>query len=176
MVICLNNKNMRMKQVELTFLRSELLYDIKNNAYVEGDLIPSDGEHNRHQTLDVCEEGNVDIATRTLNLAYTECVDMLYPFTKKEVECGTTKDDVLKEPFDYVIGMKVPEEFSQSTLDYLENLVHDYLVIRVLANRLGITNPGRRPYWQERLEDVKDKIEACKNLRTGRVRRTLSPW
>lgn len=176
MSVCLNNKRKLTKYVELTFLRSELLYDIKNNAYVEGDLIPSDGEHNRHQTFDVGEDGNVDIATRTLNLAYTECVDMLYPFTKKDVECGTTKDNVLKEPFDYVIEMHVPEGFSQTTVDYLENLIHDYLVIRVLIDWLGMTHPDRKAHWQEKLLSVRDKIEACKNLRTGRLRRTLSPW
>lgn len=124
--------------MELTFLRTELLYDIKNIAYVEGDLIPSDGEHSRHRTFDVGEDGNVDIVTRTLNLAYTEIVDELYPFTKKEVECGTAKDDVLQEPFDYVIAMQVPAEFSQGTVDYLENLIHDFLVNKALIDWLGM--------------------------------------
>lgn len=173
---CYNNKQKETKYVELTFLRTELLYDIKNIAYVEGDLIPSDGEHNRHETFDVGEDGNVDIVTRTLNLAYTECVDELYPFTRKDVECGTTKDDRLQEPFDYVIEMYVPTEFSQTTVDYLENLIHDYLVTRVLIDWLGMTYPDRKAHWQERLQDIEDKIQACKNRRTGRVRRTLTPW
>lgn len=176
MSCCYNNQLKNTKYVELTFLRTELLYDIKNIAYVEGDLISSNGEHNRHQTFDVGEDGNVDIVTRTLNLAYTEVVDELYPFTKKAVECGTTKDDVLQEPFDYVITMQVPEEFAQGTVDYLENLIHDFLVDRVLIDWLGMTNPGRKTHWQERLEDIRDKIEAVKHRRTGRIRRTLTPW
>lgn len=176
MSCCYNNKTVESKNVELTFLRSELLYDIKNIAYVEGDIIPSNGEHNRHQTIDVGETGNVDIVTRTLNLAYTEVMDELYPFTKKEVECGTTKDDVMQEPFDYVIAMQVPAEFSQTTVDYLENLIHDYLVTRVLIDWLGITYPDRKAHWQERLEELSDKIQACKHRRTGRIRRTLTPW
>lgn len=176
MSCCYNNQLKNTKYVELTFLRTELLYDIKNIAYVEGDLIPSSGEHNRHQTFDVGEDGNVDIVTRTLNLAYTEVVDELYPFTKKDVECGTTKDDVLQEPFDYVIEMYVPEEFAQGTVDYLENLIHDFLVTKVLIDWLGMTNPERKAHWQERLEDISDKIEAVKHRRTGRIRRTLTPW
>jgi len=173
---CRNNKVLQTKYVELTFLRSELLYDIKNIAYVEGDLIPSDGEHNRHQTMDVGEDGNIDIVTRKLNLAYTECLDALYPYTNKAVECGTTKDDVLQEPFDYVIAMQVPEDFSQTTVEYMENLIHDYLVTRVLIDWLGITHPDRKTHWLELLQGIEEKLEECKNRRIKRVRRTLTPW
>ena len=62
------------KNVKLVFRREQLLYDIGNYAFVEGDLLGDDAEHIAHQVKDIVEDGNVDRVTRVLNLAHTECV------------------------------------------------------------------------------------------------------
>lgn len=56
----------------LTFFRKELIYDVANYAYVEGDIMQPDEEDSRHQVFDITQQGNVDRATRILNLAHTE--------------------------------------------------------------------------------------------------------
>ena len=63
----------RKKSVRLTFKREELLYDIRNNAYVEGDVMQVNDAHDRHQVQDIGEEGNIDRVTRVLDLAHAEC-------------------------------------------------------------------------------------------------------
>jgi len=87
----------RTKTVTLTFLREQLLYDIKNLAYVEGDVLPDDAQHSKHQVQDIGEEGNVDRVTRMLDLALSRCREHLYPYTKVPVEGGELLDDVLDE-------------------------------------------------------------------------------
>ena len=65
------------KTVTLTFKRDELLYDIKNMGFVEGDTKKVESEHERHQVMDVGEDGNVDRVTRVLDLTFSECGTVL---------------------------------------------------------------------------------------------------
>lgn len=74
----------RTKVVSLEFSRKALIYDISNCAYVEGDVMPADDEHSKHQVFDIAEDGNIDRVTRILDLAHAECVEMMYPYTKVE--------------------------------------------------------------------------------------------
>ncbi len=64
--------NAKKKLVFLIFHRKELLYDIENNAYIQGDIMDKGDEHRRHQVIDIGQDGNVDRVTRILNLAYQE--------------------------------------------------------------------------------------------------------
>lgn len=173
---CPDRNRKRMKRVTLIYLRKQLLYDIENCAYVEGDVMQTEDGHNRHQVMDVGQDGNVDRVTRVLDLAFGECMDMLYPYSKREVECGMQQDDMLVDTEEYVMELHVPEDFSVTTVDYLRTLVHEYLVCRVLADWMGMTNPGSRAGWEVKAEDMKEKIWQCMNVRMGRVRRTLSPF
>ena len=70
------------KTVTLTFKRSELLYDVENYSFVEGDIMETENEHARHQVFDIGQSGNVNRVTRVLNLTHAECVEMLYPYTR----------------------------------------------------------------------------------------------
>ena len=83
----------RTKTVKMTFKREELLYDIRNNAYVEGDVMQAKTEHDRHQVQDIGEDGNIDRVTRVLDLAHAECAEALFPYTKENVEQETEMDD-----------------------------------------------------------------------------------
>ena len=161
----------------LTFRRRELLYDAENYAHVEGDVATGLNEHARHQLMDIGDEGNVDRVTRVLNLAHAECVELLYPYTKEALaDTGQEMEDVLTEPETYEIELSLPGEFSQTTLRLLSHLVHEYLVCRVLADWLGITNPEGSVKWAEKAAAAKEKARRALTSRRGKVRRRLKPW
>lgn len=165
------------KTAKLVFRRAELLYDVENYSFVEGDIMQTGDEHARHQVLDIGEGGNADRVARVLDLAYVECVEMLYPYTKEEVrEVQEVLDDVLTYPEEYVIGLRLPAGFSFSTLRLLKELVHEYLVCRVLADWMSITNPGSRANWEEKADRVKAKIHTSLLSRAGKVRRKPKPF
>ncbi len=86
----------------LLFKREQLIYDIRNLAYVEGDIMPEAQQHERHTVQDIGEAGNIDRVTRILDLALSECSEWLYPFTKRRIyrEC---LDDRLTEKKVYSI-------------------------------------------------------------------------
>lgn len=176
---CKNRIGGNAKTVKLVLKRKELLYDIGNYAFVEGDVMPAKEEHERHQVMDVAQAGNVDLVTRTLNLAHSEVVEILYPYTKQEVEDGEVFDDELEEFEVYEIEMKIPENFSRTSLNHLRNLVHDYMVARVLYEWMKVTNLENRhsaENWEEKIEQLKVKMKTTILWRRKPLRRTLRPF
>ena len=198
----------RTKTVKLLFKRSELLYDIKNYAYVEGDVMQVKTEHDRHQVQDIGETGNIDRVTKVLDLAYAESVEALFPYSKQEVEQETEMDnmptvvydeepaeggsDGVKTPThkaegktegeanaktqDYEIQLLVPDAYSKTTVTLLVRYIHEYMVCRVMADWMSITNPTSAPKWKEKEQEMLEAMKEAVNFRTKRVRRTQTPF
>lgn len=174
---CCNRNELKKKSAKLIFKRAELLYDAGNYSFVEGDIMKEDDEHARHQVFDIVQSGNVDRVTRVLNLAHSECVEMLYPYTKTEIpDEQEALDDVLAEPEEYIIELSLPQGFSLSTLKLLKELIHEYLVCRVLADWMSITNPKSQANWEDKMNALKKKIQTSLVSRSGKVRRKLKPF
>ena len=163
----------------LTFLREQLLYDIKNIAYVAGDVLPDEAQDSKHQVQDIGEDGNVDRVTRMLDLALARCREKLYSYTKREVTSGTVLNDVLTDTDTYTIEMLVPDDFSDTTVKYLEQLIHNLLVYYVLADWMSIANvanPNSAASWAAKAQDVEEEMKNNLNARIGRVRKSQTPF
>lgn len=174
---CSHNSTPVTKSATLTFKREQLLYDVENYSFVEGDIMQEDDEHARHQVFDIGQNGNVDRVTRVLNLAHSECVEMLYPYTKEEIQDEQEAlDDILIAPDEYEIELSLPEGFSLTTLKLLKHLIHEYLVCRVLADWMSITNPKSQANWEDKMHSLKTKIQTALVSRSGKVRRKLKPF
>lgn len=174
---CCQYSEPKTKSAKLVFRRAELLYDVENYSFVEGDIMQEDDEHAKHQVIDIGQEGNVDRVTRVLNLAHSECVEMLYPYTKTEIpDEQEALDDVLDSPEEYAIELTLPVSFSLSTLKLLKHLIHEYLVCRVLSDWMSITNPKSQANWEEKMNILKTKIQTSLVSRSGKVRRKLHPF
>lgn len=166
----------RNKEVTLTFSRENLLYDIKNYAFVEGYVMAEGQEPVRHMVIDIAEEGNVDRVTRMLDLAHAECVEFMSPYTKEPCADEQTTNNNLTETPQYVIEMLVHEDFSQTTIDLLAKLIHEYMICRVLGDWFRITYPTNQSGWELKAEDIKQQIRTRLHARCGRVRRTQTPF
>lgn len=176
---CCNKARQPTRTVSLVFKREQLLYDIGNYAFVEGDVMPAADEHERHQVMDVTQQGNIDLATRILNLAHSETVEALYPFTKEPVTDDETLDDALEEPEEYIVELNVPRTFSRTSVKYLSNLIHEYMVYRVLYEWMCLTNlsnAGSRQNWAEKIESVKEKIRSTVRWRGRPLRISQHPF
>ncbi len=161
----------------LTFHRSEILYDCDNCAFVEGDIADTqDMDHARHQIQDITADGNVDRVTRVMNLAHAEVIEMLFPFTKSDVQDALKLDDKKEEPDTYTVELNLPGKFSTTTVNLLRNLIHEYIVCRVLQDWLSITYPKSADIWAVKAEEVKQKIKEAKAARTALTRRNMYPF
>lgn len=160
----------------LTFSRAQLLYDIRNYSYIEGSVMATDtAPHNRHMVQDVGEGGNVDRVTRVLDLAVAKCKEQLYPYTKHEIS-HPVLNDKLREPGVYGIVLKLPKDYSQTTLNLLEKLIHEYLVCESVADWMSITNPAKAETWAAKAQDAIREVRLNMNGRLARTRRRLHPF
>lgn len=169
----------RRKKASMVFIKSEITDDIAQLAYVEGDVMPADNAHDRHQVMDIVEDGNADRMSRVIALAVDECREMLYPYTKVPVDDEEEEDNILEEEQTYTIELLLPDDFSKTTLEYMEKLVHEYLVCKAMAEWMGIANLNNRnsaANWAEKAETTKGKIKGVMNARMHRVRRTQTPF
>lgn len=163
--------------VTLTFKRAQLLYDISNNSYVEADVLQEGEGHSKHQVFDIVQEGNVDRVTRILNLVYSECVEFLYPYVKEDIPDDVVSlDDILTEPEEYIITLSLPITFSMTTVRKLKELIHEYLVSRVLADWLSMTLPASAEKWEKTSEVLKNNIRTSLMWRMRKVKRKLKPF
>lgn len=162
-------------EATLHFIREQLLYDIANLGYVEGDVMKEDAPHPRHQTQDIIQEGNVDRITRVLAIAHATCVEALYSYTKHDIEEDNI-NNILTEPEEYLIRLFLPKEFSQTTLNLIAKCVHEYLVICAMEDWLSITNPPASSKWAERGKGLLEKIKELVNHHQGITRRRSAPF
>lgn len=158
----------------LVFWRKHLLYDIRNIAYVEGHILETDNEHLRHTIQDVGEVGNVDRVTRMLDLAHAKCKELLHPYTKHKVY--RPLENELRERKVYGIILSLPQDFSQTTLDLLERLIHEYMVNRAVADWMSITNQAKVETWAAKAAAMEGEIRSCMNTRMSRVRIRTHPF
>lgn len=159
----------------LMFKRDQLLYDVKNYAYIEGSVMDTESNHNRHMVEDVGEVGNVDRVTRVFDLCIAKCKELLYPYTKHNISMSAL-DDKLSERGVYGIVMKVPLDYSQTTLNLQEKLIHEFLVCEAVADWMSITNPAKAETWKVKASAAEGKIKESLNSRMMRRRRRLAPF
>ena len=169
----INNSDKRV--VHLKFLRNQLLYDIKNYAYVEADVMGEEKQHAQHVLAEIGEEGNVDRVSRILAVVHTAVIEMLFPYTKAE-PIEEEIDNCLHAPEEYVVELNVPNTMSRTTLHHLSKLIHEYMVYCVLADWLSITNPQAAANWSAKAEAIKEQIKEVKNLRRKAFTRATNPW
>ena len=171
-----NNPDFWTKTAVLTILRPELLQDIAGMGYVEGDMIKTDDDHERHQVQDIVEDGNVERVTRVLDLTFAEIVELMLPFTKVASEDDARYNDVYREEEAYRLKMRLPDDFSDTTLKYVEKLVHELMTCRVMADWCSITKPSAVDNWNKKADDARTSIKNALTHRGGRTRRGMSPF
>lgn len=165
------------KRAALGFRRSQLLYDIENCSYIEGDILDREDYNTRRVIQDVGQRGNVDQVTRIIDLCVSRCRERLYPFTKREVgDRPMVVEDVLENERTYWITLSLPTGFSETTVEYLGKLIHEYIVCMVMYDWMSIVQPKKREIWREKGDGLEDEIKRSLKGRTGKIRRSLHPF
>lgn len=162
--------------IKFTIKRDSLIYDIENNAYVVGDLMPDTEQPTKHKVIDVAQGGNRNILTRALDLAYSECQNILFPYVKTPATQEDYGDNKLPEESDFMFTLSMPASFSNTTAVYLKKLIHEYMKCRALVEWTGLTFAQMQPSWMLKMEEAKSQIRQILNFRCGKVRRALHPF
>lgn len=168
--------NRTTRRVTLVFDRKQLLYDIRNYAFIEGHVWGEENRHAQHTLVEIGEEGNVDRVNRILAVTHVAAVEMLYPYTKEEPVEDEVICDRMWVPKEYRIVMTVPVTMSRSTLHLLNKLIHEFMVARVIYDWLSITHPEAARNWLDKALEAQEEINSIKNLRTGVLTRPAHPF
>lgn len=166
-----------MKHISIIINRQALFDDISSLAYSEGEIIHTDSGDERRELQDIVEDGNVGRVLRLLNLAYSECLEALYPYCKTEVaDDSKISSDIDDNVVGYLFNLSVPNDFSSTTHTIITRYIHECMVARVLFELISIVNPQSAAKWQmkyiESLKEVKSRL----NNRTKIVRRKAHPF
>lgn len=158
---CNKKKKQEYISAIITYKREDILYSVKNIAYIDGDVLPEEAQHVKHQIQDIGEEGNVDRVNDILELAIAECAELLYPLTKHELsKWDSDLDNPTTTPQKYMLELKLPKGFSTATYYLIKNAVREYLINRVLSDWMSIVNPQSVPKYEVKLQAIRDKIHS----------------
>lgn len=173
---CSCKRNGDKLNVTLEFSIKEILYDISNIAWVEGDLMDGvDYNHVRHLVQDIIEDGNRDRVMRIVGLAHAEANEMLYPWSRQEIAGSVYLDNEPENEDELYIFLTVPTKTSQGAIGLILKLVHEWVVCRVLQDWLSITYPESATVWTAKVEELREAIRNAKNRSNWITRRKMFP-
>lgn len=141
--------------------KDSLIYDISNMAYAIADT-GEDCRHALHLVRDICEEGNIDLVSRVLGLAYSNLLTVLLPLlSPPRINVNKDRSD---STHDYEFSFRKDGCFKHKLCDgiklKIKETAREYMVCMVLADWLGVTLPEMAGVWKYRME------EAYKSLKT----------
>lgn len=165
------------QQVTVTLRRENLIYDIRNCAYIESHTLAEDAGHVRHLVADIGEEGNIDRVDRVMALAFSLLVQRLGEWTRTDLDTGLKEiDDDRWIPCEYRVKVCLPRKNNATTVALLGHLMHQYVVTKVLYDWLLTAVPKSAEAWAARLAEIEDELERVTNSTDLCFRRHTSPW
>lgn len=164
------------RTITIKHIRSQLLYDIGNIGYVEGDVTEEELLHARHTIQDICQSGNIDRVTRIMDLVHGKCADILSPISAGE-ECeGGEIGDEIEDVTEYSITLKAGPGLGQSTAKLICDIIHELIVSSVLFEWLGIANPKSAEKWGAKQEALLGQLRSIAYRSQMGARRPMNPF
>lgn len=173
-------------KVMIEMQKSELVFSIKNKAYIFADTVSSNVKdpHELHNVYDVAEDGNRDELARILDASVEDCVELLFRFTKNQMNGGgfdsNEWEECIGSPTNeedaYYIAMNVPDGFSSTSIHTMTVYIHDYIVYKSLYEWMVLVYPDGADRFNLLAEEKKKKIKDASNRSAGRARIRLHPF
>lgn len=157
----------------IKLLTSQLLYDIRNIAYVEGHVLEDDTterEHTRHLVTDIAEDGNIDIVARSLHLSFT---GLQWALARAALAPAPRYTDTLALPPAYELRLTACLSHAHASL--LTQLAHRFMVASALYHWLSITHPDTAAKWRTEASECESRM-ASLTLSLSPATRRPSPF
>lgn len=164
------------KVLILEFLRTELMYDIKNLGYIIHDSASKETPAEGKNIVDIAEDGNADRIQRLLDLAYAEVMRILSPYTDHEVTADAYGNDILNEPTVYFVYITLKHNMPGITENLLRTYIHEFMVAYVMAEWLAMVAPDQSALWAAKVQTLTETIKSALSARKSITRIKLSPW
>lgn len=134
----------------IRIVSSEVLDDIRSAAWIESETHPECNLHQRHEMADICEKDNIERVWRVLGICVAEIRAALRSVLIPDRSVFWQND--LESPEEWIFS------FGSQPAPHIANLVkekiHEYLVARVMADRLSVLMPMSAVCWEEQGKDA----------------------
>lgn len=133
-----------MIDIQITQYVRELLFDIQNKAYIIGQSKLSDSGKTAETVYNIQQSDDIDDnyqVKRSLTSAYSTLLSALSEYLSSN---KTTTDDIIKPEIEkygtLIINLSLPDNFDNTSLDSLNDSIHDYLVAKSIGDWFTMTN------------------------------------
>lgn len=179
---CEHRKNI----VRMLFARESLVYDIRNTAYIVGKTHEAPIE-----LTDICEGGNIDRVDRVIDMAYHEVEEMLFPYTKGEIQVNEHRIAEIDDYCDdtgilgdidpservYDLQLKCSADISETSLKLVRAYIQEYITMRVLHDWTTLVWADGAAIFVDKLASAGDGInKAMQTKRIGKVTVRKQPF
>lgn len=155
------------KSLTLSFGRDEVMFDIANIAHAEGDVLPAEALHTKHQVQEALEDGNREIVTRAVATAFAVVCRAFEPLSDGASADGQTLRNEYQEPAAYRLTALVPKTFSKASAQLAQTLAHDYLVACGLFALFLVVYPDGAAKWRAMADGALDQLRAVAKSASG---------
>lgn len=127
------------KNVTVTLIMDELLYDIMNETYLRGRTVQNDDNYKEVASMFASlDEENQDKILRSIKKAFNEVKTEAGEYLS---ESGLKTDNkLISETADLVLVLTMPSNFNEASTAGVGEAMHDYIVKTAVADWYLVTN------------------------------------
>ena len=156
-------------EINLKFKLNELLYDIRTIAKGIADSSDTLNENAKVALKDIGEEDTFERVKRIIENDLAFCREKIFSYTKQEAKQTTVFNNTKKNSIVYAIDMKVPEDFSETTVEVLRTALHEHIVYKVLYKCLSIYCPNETNLIRSTDLNMDNSLTDIRNSLSSRI-------
>lgn len=147
--------------VDIVLYANDLYADIANRLTLTADSMEAQTEgSDLHTAKDAMDDGNKDTIDNLVARHVFDCINLLYPYSKTPIERCRHNRESENETEAYVIHLTFEHPRSETSIQLLQRLIHDYIVYKCYAEWLAMTVPQAGTYtmWENKAEEIREQI------------------
>lgn len=157
----------------IDILSREVIADIRSAAWLESEIHPECNLHQRHEIADICEKDNIERVWRVLGICAAEVMMVLRRLLLPDRMCRFHDNLERPDSWQFVFRHRLPPQVG----NFFKEKIHEFMVARVMAERLAVLIPPAAACWKERADSIllSLRTESAASTTLSQVFRPLSP-
>lgn len=169
---------MAKKAITITLYMSEIIYDIQNKTYLTGRSRQNGNNHEEVANMQANDDDeNLNQILRSIGNAFGNLKTKLSEYIEESTTTGT--NEMLDAKKDLTVGLNMPSNYNQSTVDSISAALHQHIVNSSIADWFTITNKNdAEDYFKlagNNIEQVREAINKRKRPSRSEITRPTPP-
>lgn len=164
---------MAKKDLIITLVKTELIYEVQNKTYLTGTSRNNGDNYEQVANMQMGDDAeHKNQILRSLGDAYRELITKMSNYLVGE--SGVSNDIQEEESGDFKLELKMPGNFNQAVSDSIAAACHRYLVNSAICDWFMITNPAEAKNYADLAVLALAAIRESVNKRTIPTRKVPS--